>query len=114
MNVNQELINQVLNGADVRYLLLKELGITQNSDGSIATGNPSPVNLQDKQSQAETLGLPTVDTSVNIPVTTKEKLLIDMYREFTKKDDGKALASEFSKFSRFIQSEVAKCNAVVS
>ena len=112
MNATQELINQLLKGADVKSLLLRELGITHNSDGSIT--NASPVNLQDKQSQAETLGLPIEDTSVNSPVTSKEKLLIDMYREFTKKDDGKALASEFSKFSRFIQSEVAKCNAVVS
>jgi len=114
MNTTQELINQLLKGADVKSLLLRELGITQNLDGSITTGNSSPVNLQDKQSQTETLGLPVEDASVNSPVTSKEKLLIDMYREFTKKDDGKALASEFSKFSRFIQSEVAKCNAVVS
>ena len=114
MNVTQELINQILNGADVRSLLLKELGITQNSDGSIATSNPSPVNLQDKQSQAETLGNPTEDTMTNILVNSKERLLMDVYREFTKKDDGKALASEIGKLARFMQSEVAKCNAVVS
>ena len=114
MNTTQELVNQLLNGADIKSLLLKELGIKQNSDGSIATGNPSPVNLQDKQSPTTTLESPSEDSLVNIKGTTKEKLLLDMYREFTKKDDGKALSSEFSKFSRFIQSEVAKCNAVVS
>jgi hypothetical protein len=40
----------------------------------------------------------------------KEFLLIHLYREFTKKDDGKVLAAELGKLARFVQSEVAKAD----
>lgn len=40
----------------------------------------------------------------------KEILLINLLREFTKKDEGKVLVAEFGKFARFLQSEVAKAS----
>ncbi len=62
-------------------------GITNDSN--------SPVQLDSKQ-------------SLTREVDAKECILIDLFREFTKKDEGKVLASELGKFARFAQSESAK------
>lgn len=43
-----------------------------------------------------------------------EKLFLQLYREYVKKDEGKQLASELGKFARFTQSEVAKTSNVVA
>ncbi len=66
------------------------------STHGITNASNSPAVQEFKQS-------PTTRT-----LDDKETLLIDWYREFTQKDEGKVLASEFGKFARFLQSEVAK------
>lgn len=40
----------------------------------------------------------------------KEILLLNLFREFTKKDEGKVLAAELGKFARFVQSDIAKAS----
>jgi hypothetical protein len=52
--------------------------------------------------------LSTINDLQNLPLPKQQEMLLKMYDEFAITDDGKALAANFSKFARFIQSKVAK------
>ncbi len=67
-------------------------GITSNDGGN------SLSKLNSKQSLTSAL-------------EDKEIILLHLLGEFTKKDEGKVLASELNKFARYVQSEAAKANA---
>lgn len=79
--------------------VLPNQGILPEADklNGITNASNSPDKLDFKQSLVDSL-------------EDKEFLLIHLYREFTKKDEGKVLAAELGKLARFVQSEVAKAN----
>lgn len=89
---NTDVLNLLLKGTNVNAIL-KDLGVvTQPNLGG---------NVTDISSTKPS-------TEQSLPYSTEEKLLVDWYREFSKQDDGKALAAGMGKFSRFIQSTVAR------
>jgi hypothetical protein len=83
--------------------LLQRIGVLQNnsaitSDLNKLTGitkSNSPDKLEFKQSLTNGL-------------EDKEIILLTLFKEFTKKDEGKVLAAELGKFARYVQSEIAK------
>lgn len=82
-----------------RYGVLPNHGVQPEVDklNGITNASNSPDKLNFKQSLVNSL-------------EEKELLLLHLYREFTKKDEGKVLAAELGKLARFVQSEVAKAN----
>ncbi len=89
--------------ADLENQLLTRIGIlpnygvptgVQSSDGSIM--NTSPEKNYKQSSIAQ--------------LSDKEVILLKLFGEFTKKDEGKELSAELGKFSRFVQSEVMKAS----
>jgi hypothetical protein len=98
--VQQIDVNNSLN-EELRKQILARLGayITPPSTHGINPAVNSPVVQEFKQSST-------------IPeIGDKEIILLKLFGEFTKKDEGKVLASELGKFARFVQSEVAKSSS---
>lgn len=95
-----------------RQILNTYLGVSGNnalkdviSPATSMTPQSQPIvedkqQLKDKESSVVSEGL-----------SGTEKLFLQLYREFVKKDDGKQLAAELGKFSRFAQSELAKASS---
>jgi hypothetical protein len=83
--------------------------LLQNFYGGVSgnTQSISPATSSPQQSQTPVEVKSPVEQD-DVTLTGTQKLLLQMYSEFVKKDDGKQLASEIGKFARFIQSEVAK------
>ena len=89
-----------------RQILNTYLGVSGNSPTISSATSMTP------QSQPAVIEQPQDRESSLIPegLTGTEKLFLQLYREFVKKDDGKQLAAELGKFSRFAQSELAKAS----
>lgn len=53
---------------------------------------------------------PKVEQSLPIEsaVTSQERLLLDLFREFATSDEGKALSASLTKFARYVQSQTSK------
>lgn len=73
------------------------------SDPNRLTGVTQQSNSSDKSDFKQSL------TSL---LEDKEVILLKLLGEFTKKDEGKVLASELGKFARYVQSEVMKASNV--
>lgn len=92
--------------ADLENQLLTRIGIlpnyaiptgVQSSEGSTYSTSPEKQNY--KQSPLAELN-------------NKEVILLKLFGEFTKKDEGKELSAGLGKFARFVQSELAKTSKV--
>lgn len=102
---------------ELEKLILSRLGVSSLPEliGKLGVAKP----LEEKVIPES---IPVVDTgsdtekdnySLISQLGDKELLLLKLFNEFTKKDEGRVLASELGKFARYVQSEVSK-SAVTS
>lgn len=91
----QKQVNMVEAYAKPYLMRNQQFGVTTD-----VTSQTQNSKQDDEQSNADQL--------VNLPMTIQQEMLLTMYNEFANTDDGKQLASNLSKFARFVQSKVAK------